>query len=128
MEHDEELIIANPFYVISIQDYMFREHELAAAKEDWVLLNAKVIEDTGASDWLNELLDVLTQPPAEYDGHDAANPTLAVHISKRLSGKHEPLVPRELWVQVNTKAIGEMGAAKWLWRLLEVLETGGSES
>src|SRR2546430_15874632 len=119
--------LLNPFYAVSLQSHLFFDHKSKTAKEDWVLLNANLMEDIGAKAWLEELLDVISLPRAKYDGHDAIDPTITIKASDRLRGHHKPLVTREQWLQVNEKLISELGAAQWLWLLLEVLETGGPE-
>jgi hypothetical protein len=73
--------------------------------------------------WLEELLDFLSLPTRDFDGHDIINPTLVTTISEKYSGKHEPLVTREQWLQVNEKLISEIGAEAWLWQLLGVLNS-----
>lgn len=120
-------MLANPFYIVVFADYLFKERELITAQEDWVLLNVRLIDDLGTKEWLGELLDVLTLDPKDYDGHDIINPSLATRFSNRLKGDHEPLVTREQWIHANTKLIKEIGSNKWLWKLLETLETGGLE-
>jgi hypothetical protein len=118
-------ILTNPFYAVTFVDEVFKHRKLASAHEDWVLLNAKLMNDMGIKKWLEELLDALSVSSKEYDSHDIINPSLAVMISDRLQGDHQPLVTHEQWIQANTKQIEEIGANKWLWQLLDTLETGG---
>jgi hypothetical protein len=120
-------ILANPFYAVTFTSHVFKKHSNLGSKEDWVAANAFTLRDIGAKIWLDEFLDFISQSRAKYDGHDILNPTLVVNISDRLQGDHEPLASREHWIQINEKAISEIGAETWLWRLLEVLETGGPE-
>ncbi|MGH7157812.1 MAG: hypothetical protein ACREGD_01910 [Candidatus Saccharimonadales bacterium] len=117
--------LANPFYVVSLQNHMFFDHKSKTAKEDWVLLNANLIDDIGAKTWLDEFLDVVSLPRAKYDGHDVIDPSITVRASDRLQGEHEPLVTRKQWIEANTKLIKELGTAEWLYLMLGVLETGG---
>lgn len=124
-ENDAQGILVNPFNVVVFADYVFLKRTHLGPKEDWVLLNAHIIDDIGAKIWLEELLDALSQTREEYDGHDALNPTLTINISNRLQGDHPPLVTRDQWVQANAKLIDELGSSAWLWRLLDTLETGG---
>ena len=126
-DNDLKDTLTNPFYAVTFADYLFRHRKLASAQEDWVLLNAKLIDDLGAKEWLEELLDALALDRETYDGHDIINPSLAVTISERLQGDHQPLVTRDQWIEANVKQIREVGPNKWLWRLLKVLETGGPE-
>lgn len=123
---DDKSTITNPFYTVTFASHIFKKHT-EGPKEDWVLLNAHLIKELGAKTWLGELLDVLSQSRAKYDGHDAINPTVVINVSDRLQGKHEPLVTREQWVQANAHLIDEIGAEAWLWRLIEALETGGPQ-
>lgn len=114
-------IILNPFYAVNIRDDLFSAPAPKASHEDWILLNANLILDIGATAWLNEFLDVISQSNDEYDGHDIINPTLTISLSPELQGAHDPLVERSDWIAANAKLLGEMDAAKWLERLLQVL-------
>jgi hypothetical protein len=124
---DVEGILANPFYAVTFTSHLFKKQP-ETAKEDWILLNARLIEELGSKAWLDEFLDVISLPSKEYDGHDIINPSLVVRISARLEGDHPPLVTREQWLQANVKLMYELGSEKWLERLLNVLETGGPEA
>jgi hypothetical protein len=125
-ENEAKSILANPFSAIVFADHVFKPRKLAAAKEDWVLLNAKLIDELGPEVWLEELLDVLSLPPSKYDGRDIVNPVLAVSVSQSLQGPHELVIARERWAQANAKLMTEIGGNAWLWRLLDTLELGGS--
>jgi len=120
--------LLSPYYAVTLQSHLFFDHKSKTAKEDWVLLNANLMEDIGAKTWLEEFLDVISLPRGKHGSHDVIDPSIAVRASDRLRGDHEPLVAREQWIQANEKLIKEMGVAEWLWLLLEVLETGGPES
>ncbi len=50
------------------------------------------------------------------------NPFYAVSIDPGLVDKHEPIVSKERWIEANQTLIEEIGADKWLRRLLAVLE------
>jgi hypothetical protein len=50
------------------------------------------------------------------------NPIYAVSIAPDLAGSHEPIVSKERWIEANEKLIDEIGAERWLRRLLAVLE------
>ncbi|MBL8121768.1 hypothetical protein JNM87_03390 [Candidatus Saccharibacteria bacterium] len=115
--------IANPFYAVEFAAHIFKRHT-EGPKEDWIVANAHLIADIGAKAWLGELLDTLSQTRAKYDGHDVINPTVVINVSERLQEQHDPTVSRSQWIQANAKLINEIGADKWLWRLLDVLENG----
>lgn len=123
---ESSALLVNPFYAVSLRGHMFFNHSSKTAKEDWVLLNAALMDDIGAKTWLNEFLDVVSLPRAKYSGHDSIDPSIAIKASDRLRGDHEHLVTREHWIQANEKLIKELGTAEWLYLLLGVLETGGS--
>lgn len=125
IKDDLEGMLTNPFYAVTFAPHMLKKHSNLGPKEDWVAANAHTMKDIGPKAWLNDLLDVLSQSRAKYDGHDIVNPSTVINISDRLAGDHEPLVTRKLWAEANEKMIKEMGAEAWLWRLLETLETGG---
>lgn len=119
-------VAANPYYAINFAPHAFFQHSNLGSTEDWVAANTSLMEDIGSKIWLNELLNVLSLSRAEYDGHDIVNPALIINIDDSHSGKHEAIVTREQWIQVNTKLIDEIGIAKWLWKLLEVLNTSAT--
>jgi hypothetical protein len=50
------------------------------------------------------------------------NPVYAVSINPDLAGRHEPIVPKERWIEANKRLIDDIGAEEWLRRLLAVLE------
>jgi hypothetical protein len=50
------------------------------------------------------------------------NPVYAVSINPDLAGRHEPIVPKERWIEANERLISDIGAEEWLRRLLAVLE------
>lgn len=52
------------------------------------------------------------------------NPVYAISIDPDLAGSHEPIVPREQWVDANKHLIDELGVEEWLHQLLVVLEGG----
>jgi len=123
---DPSDMIINPFYAITLKDELFGEHEIEGAKEDWVLKNTQLIEEIGAEDWLGELLLALSLKEAHYVRDTVINPYKGIIYSTRLRGEHEPLVARDKWIVANAKMLKELGSETWLWRLLEVLETGGA--
>ena len=125
--NDASAMIANPFYAVTFASHVFKKHRNLGSKEDWIAANAYTMNDIGPQIWIEEFLDLMTQSRAKYDGHDILNPMLVVNVSDRLEGEHETLVTRDLWIQANEKMIKEMGPEKWLWQLLEVLETGGPQ-
>jgi hypothetical protein len=50
------------------------------------------------------------------------NPFYAITVAQSLTGEHEPATGEAEWVQANTSLMEEMGAARWLRHLLDVLE------
>ncbi len=116
----------NPFYVITLKDELFGEHDLEGAKEDWVLKNVQLIDEIGSKDWLGELLLALSpEAKPDYVRDTLINPYKGIIYSDRLQSEHEPIVTHDMWIGANTKMIEELGAEAWLWQLLNVLETGG---
>jgi len=62
-------------------------------------------------------------PPSEDDvAAMLINPIYAISIDPDLAGSHEPIVPREQWIDANKHLIEELGVEKWLDQLLAVLE------
>lgn len=118
-------MIINPFYAVVFKDYLFEDHTLEIAKEDWVLKNSGLIGEMRADKWLEQLLVSLTTDPQDTPTYTVISPYTCVAFSVRLQGEHEPLVTREMWLQANAKGLQDFGAEKWLSQLLDVLETGG---
>jgi len=58
-ENDVKKIFANPFYAITVSKVFTDEHEQSISEEDWVKVNAKLITEIGAEEWLHRLLEVL---------------------------------------------------------------------
>jgi hypothetical protein len=118
--------LVNPAAAVTLTEEALKQRQPASTKEDWVLLNANLMKSIGAAVWLGDLLDVLSQPESDYNGHDIVNPTLAVNVSNKLQGNNPPLVARDEWIKANVKLINELGSAEWLWKLLDVLETSSA--
>jgi len=119
-------IIINPFSVITFRDELFAKHDIDGAKEDWATKNAQLIDEFGAKFWLEELLKALSvgvEP--DYVRDSLINPYRGIIFSKRLRGSHQPIIAREIWLAANEKLIKEIGVTDWIWKLLDVLETGG---
>ena len=118
--------LINPFYAVSLADHLFANNETTLPKEDWVLVNTKLISEMGAEDWLEELLVALTTEPEDSPTYTIISPHQVVLFSKNLIGKHDAIVDTNDWIQANVKLIDELGKEDWLWRLLDVLESGGA--
>lgn len=114
-------VAANPYYAIDFSPHVFKKYSELGSSEDWVLVNTSTMEEIGSRVWLEEFLDFMSLSRAKYDGHDIVNPTFVINISDSFAGKHEALVSRDIWIQVNEKLIGEIGISAWLWKLLETL-------
>jgi hypothetical protein len=123
---ENELIenIMNPANAIIFASHLFSVDEPVSNKEDWIMLNAQLLESIGTSAWLNQFLDSISLPRDGYHGHDIINPSLAIKISESLKDVAHPLISRDQWVQANIKLLGEIGNAQWLGKLLDLLEVG----
>jgi hypothetical protein len=117
--------IINPFYAVSFADYLFQNQHIETAKEDWVLKNSQLIKEMGSPSWVEQLLVSLSTKQQDTPTYTVICPRNAVSLSTRLQGEHEPIVDSTTWVAANVKLIDELGTEKWLWQLLDVLETGG---
>ena len=113
-------IIINPFYTITVASQLTEEHEPAMDEAEWVRTNATLIGEIGAASWLRQLLDMLESNAGAPQG--PINPFQAVNIDPLFAIEHPPLIEREMWVDVNTKQIRNMGAEGWLRQLLDVLD------
>ncbi len=117
--------IINPFYAITFADYLFTNQKAAIAKEDWVLTNSHLVEEMGSTDWLEHLLESLSTEPLDTPTYTVICPHKTVTFSNRLRGEHEAIIDSVAWIAANAKLMKELGVEKWLWQLLDVLETGG---
>jgi hypothetical protein len=50
------------------------------------------------------------------------NPFYAITVAPQLTEEHEPTMGESEWVQANVSLMREMGSARWLRQLLDVLE------
>jgi hypothetical protein len=117
--------IINPYYAIVFKGDLFGKHEIEGAKEDWVQKNAQLVQEIGSRDWLNELLLAFSADSKPDHVRDILiNPYEGIVFSQRLQGDHPPLITREMWIQANEKLMDEIGVESWLYKLLDVLETG----
>ena len=117
--------IINPYYAVAFDDYLFAEHKPEVAKEDWVLANFQLIKEMSSAEWLEQLLVSLSTKPLDSPTYAVICPSKTIAFSARLRGEHEPTVDISVWVAANVKLMEELGTEKWLWQLLDVLETGG---
>ena len=115
-------LFINPVTATSIAEYFFNEHEPQITNEDWVNSNSLLIHDRGAEFWLSELLNAFTAPLVESKSNPVS-PYGTITISQSLKDL-APYIDREDWLAANVKLIGEIGGSEWLWRLLNILETG----
>lgn len=118
-KRSEEII--NPFLVVVATDYILKQQPVAA-EEDWLLLNVALMDDIGARAWLEELLDVLSFPQSNYNGHDIVNPGIVVDISNDLARKYELTRTRDEWLDANEEIIATAGSHEWLTLLLAFLK------
>lgn len=119
---DTKDILLNPVLTIMIADHFFGEHDTTFAKEDWTKASDIQMKEKGARAWLEALLDSLTGP---YDALQAGpiSPYHAISFHPSLQSL-EPYIERDIWLDANVKLIDELGSTEWLWRLLDVLESG----
>lgn len=117
--------LINPYHAITFADYLFKPQTQPIVKEDYVLANAKLIQTLGASVWLTKLIECLTNQ-IDDKTYAVINPIETISISTRLKGQHKTIVDLKDWLKANTKLIDEIGAEKWLYLLLNILETANN--
>jgi hypothetical protein len=118
-EDSVQRIIINPFYAITVAPRLTEEHEPAMSEAEWVQANASLMQEMGNERWLRQLLDVLEGKAGASE--EPIDPSQAINIDPLFAAEHPPLIGREMWVEVNTKQIRNMGAEWWLRQLLDVL-------
>lgn len=52
-------ILINPFYAINIHESLVGDHVSMVSESEWIKTNKKLIDDIGAENWLEMLLDIL---------------------------------------------------------------------
>jgi hypothetical protein len=64
-EQETTKLFLNPFYVIKFAPWLASDHEPMASKEDWIKVNAQLIDELGKEEWLRQLLEILekSSPP-----------------------------------------------------------------
>jgi hypothetical protein len=107
-EDSLQRIIINPFYTITVAPQLTEEYEPAMSDAEWVQANSSLTEEMGSAQWLRRLLDVLEGKADAPEG--PINPSQAVNIDPLFAVAHAPLIERELWIDVNTKHIRNMGS------------------
>jgi hypothetical protein len=118
-ENTIQRMLINPFYAITFTPALTVDHIPPMSEAEWIRTNALSIDDGGAEKWLMQLLEALEGKAAMKD--ERVNPFNVINIDPKNAIEHPPIVTRELWIQVNTKLIEEMGANEWLKQLLDVL-------
>jgi hypothetical protein len=118
-EYSLQRIIINPFYAITVAHSLTEEHEPHMDEAEWVHANASLMVEMGIATWLLQLLDALEGKAGVAEG--SVNPFQAINIDPTFATEHPPLIERELWVDINTKQIRNMGAEGWLRQMLDVL-------
>lgn len=58
-EIDVKRTLTNPYYAVNFDPILFEDHEHLVSEEEWVKVNAKLIQDIGPEEWLKQLLEVL---------------------------------------------------------------------
>jgi hypothetical protein len=58
-EYEIKYMLINPYYAVNIEPDLAQIHEPIVSRELWVQTNRKLIDQLGAEEWLQRLLDVL---------------------------------------------------------------------
>lgn len=123
MTDDEKTVarmLINPASVVDIAGLYFASHEPMIARDDWLLLNTRLIESMSAQEWLTELLDTLSSSDEESFAM-TCSPYHVIELAPELKSK-KPSTDKQAWMAANVKIINELGAYQWLEELLNVLE------
>lgn len=119
-QNDASNELISPALAMKIEGRLFQVHEPMIAKEDWVAVNAALINDIGSEKWLRRLVAVLTTSVSLDEMEDATlNPYTVITFAPQLQ---EPKLSVEEWIEANSRLIKKIGPANWLWRLLEAME------
>ena len=118
-EHIQRILI-NPFYAIQVAPQFVVSHTPSLSDEEWVNVNAALIQEMGAEQWLTLLLDLLQGETLSEEM--PFNPYNAINIDPMHAVEHPPLLEMKQWVQSNVRLMDELGRESWLRLLLDVLE------
>jgi hypothetical protein len=55
-------LVVNPFYCIDLSPDLVGVHKPLGSTEDWIVINAKLIDQMGVTEWLSLLLAELSDP------------------------------------------------------------------
>jgi hypothetical protein len=113
-------ILINPFYAIQITPQLVIFHIPSIGDEEWVNINASLMQEKGVKQWLTLLLNLLQGKINSEE--QSFNPYNAINIDPMYAVEHPPLLSVEEWIQSNVKLIEEMGKERWLRLFLDVLE------
>jgi hypothetical protein len=88
-----ERSIVNPFYAVTLQEYLFEPHEIRESKEDWVARNMELLNENDIDAWLEQLLKVLTSDNKPLM-QELINPYKAIIFSERLKSLRPAAQPK----------------------------------
>ena len=117
-----QAILANPFYAMTVAPPLVKEHPLEMSDEQWVRINAQLMQGIGADQWLAQVLAFLQSGDGSLLADPSMNPCHAVIIATIFAQDHEPMMSQETWVQSNVLSIQEMSVERWLMQWLNILE------
>ena len=81
--------------------------------------NSTTAELHSIADWKEQDVPRFTQDNLQ---RILINPFYAITVAPRLTAEHDPPMSEAEWIQANASLMREVGAERWLQRLLEVLE------
>lgn len=58
-DQDTKNLFINPYYAVNIVPTLTDKHDLMVSKENWIKVNAQLIDELGKEEWLRQLLNVL---------------------------------------------------------------------
>lgn len=117
-EKDVEMMLINPFSSVTVAPALTEEHEPPLSTDTWIEMNAGLIKSLGAESWLTHELNILEGKEAD----ERMSPYQVINIDPRFAFDHAPMVPRETWIEANTKLIPQHGTERWLRTFLDILE------
>jgi hypothetical protein len=118
-EKDVEQLLISPFTTVTVALALTEEHEPPLSTDDWIKVNASLMNNLGAEAWLTQMLNILE---GKEGGSEQISPYNVINIDPRFAFDHASIVPRATWIGANAKLIPQLGGEQWLKTFLDILE------
>lgn len=119
---DHETKLLNPCLVVSVNERLFQDHDTTFAKEDWVKANDILMAQDGVEVWLRAFVATLSDSFRKSLA-TPVSPYHAITLTKP-EGTVDHATSADHWISDNIALIDRLGKNRWLWAVLDLLESG----